>query len=142
MSEKLTASILIVLALGLSQQALSQQQTPGLVYTKFAASGPEIWRVDTDGSNSRRIGAGADATWSPDGAQLAFVKEVDGNVDVYTMDADGGNVLRLTSDAADEHSPTWSPDGSMIAFNSDRSGSDQIWRTNVESGNWGTIQST
>jgi TolB protein len=137
MNEIPTASFLLFLTLGSSQHALSEQQSTGLVYTKFAESGAEIWRVDTDGANDRKIGSGADATWSPDGAHLAFTKDVDGNVDVYLMNADGGNLRRLTSDIAAEHSPTWSPDGSMIAFNSDRSGSDQIWRTNVESGNWG-----
>src|SRR5207247_1248802 len=36
--------------------------------------------------------------------------------DIYTADADGGNVTRLTADPASEYQPQWSPDGSRIAF--------------------------
>jgi Tol biopolymer transport system component len=35
---------------------------------------------------------------------------------VYVMDADGGNVRRLTTGSAPESDPTWSPDGTYIAF--------------------------
>jgi Tol biopolymer transport system component len=120
-----------------SSQAFCEQRTAAVVYTKFTDSGAEVWLVGVDGEDNRMIGSGADATWSPDGNKLAFVMEVDGNTDIYTMGVDGKNVVRLTSDPAEEHSPTWSPDGSMIAFNSSRSGSDQIWRSNVDAGSWG-----
>jgi len=109
-----------------------------IAYTKYGESGPEIWVMDADGSGSRRLGPGSGPSWSPDGSKLAFAKTVDGNTDIYFMDAaDGDHVTRLTTHPAEDHGPAWSPDGSMIAFNSDRSGSDQIWRTNVEAGSWG-----
>jgi len=137
MSNFIYVKTLVVLISCLGLVAFAEERVPSIVYTKFADSGPEIWRVNIHGRNNRKIGEGADATWSPDGETLAFVLEVDGNTDVYMMDANGSRITRLTSDAAEEHSPTWSPDGSMIAFNSDRSGSDQIWRSNTEPGSWG-----
>ena len=61
-------------------------------------------------------------TWSPDGAQIAFESDVDGDMDIYVMNADGTGVRQLTgaepdADAHDE-GPAWSPDGLQIAFTS------------------------
>lgn len=36
--------------------------------------------------------------------------------DLYTMAADGSNVIRVTENPHDESQPTWSPDGSRLAF--------------------------
>lgn len=68
-----------------------------------------------------------DPAWSPDGSQIAFVSERDGNAEIYVMDADGGNPTRLTNNNAHDESPIWSPDGSQIAFLSDRDGSREIY---------------
>ena len=63
-------------------------------------------------------------TWSPDGSQIAYAYfREDGNTDIYVINADGTNPVRLTSDPADDLRPAWSPDssdGSRIAFSSDR----------------------
>ncbi|HKZ77953.1 MAG TPA: CHRD domain-containing protein [Pyrinomonadaceae bacterium] len=39
---------------------------------------------------------------------------------IYTMNADGSNVVRLTNNLANETQPHWSPDGSRIVFTTDR----------------------
>ncbi len=75
-------------------------------------------------SDARR---GVRPAWSPDGTRIAFQAERDGNVDVYVMDADGGNVARLTADPAPDSEPTWSPDGTRIAFVSRRSGNADVY---------------
>lgn len=133
----LTAALLAALSMGLGLPAAGQDQGQRLAYTVFSDSGPEIWVVYDDGSGNRRRGPGSDASWSPDGQQLAFTLETEGNRDIYVMSAlDGSGVTRLTTHPASDHGASWSPDGSMIAFNSERSGSDQIWRRNVEAGTW------
>ena len=134
----LPAPLLAALSMGWGLTAAGQDQEQRLAYTVFSDSGPEIWVMYDDGSGNRRLGPGSDASWSPDGQQLAFTLEIDGNRDIHVMSAlDGSGVTRLTTHAASDHGASWSPDGSMIAFNSERSGSDQIWRRNVESGTWG-----
>lgn len=61
-----------------------------------------------------------DPAWSPDGRQIAFSSDRDGNREIYVMDADGANVRRLTDHPAWDGHPYWSPDGSRILFESNR----------------------
>jgi Tol biopolymer transport system component len=44
------------------------------------------------------------------------------------MDADGGNVRRLTTDKWENFFPSWSRDGRWIYFGSNRSGAEQVWK--------------
>ena len=57
---------------------------------------------------------------SPDGTKVAFSSIRDGNLEIYVMDADGGNPVNLTRDDAYDQAPAWSPDGGHIVF--ERSG--------------------
>ena len=62
----------------------------------------------------------AEPAWSPNRQQVAFTSTRHGNVELYVMDDEGGNVTRLTNHSAVDTSPAWSPDGSQIAFASTR----------------------
>ncbi len=61
--------------------------------------------------------------WSPDGKQLAYMSDHDGDWNIYTVTVPGGYVKRLTDDPGCDGLPAWSPDGGYIAFVSDRDGS-------------------
>ena len=65
---------------------------------------------------------------SPDGKTLAYCAQRNGNFDVYTIPAAGGEETRLTTTDGLDDGPEYSPDGQFIYFNSVRSGSMQIWR--------------
>ncbi len=45
--------------------------------------------------------------WSPDGQKIVFDSTRDGNFEIYVMDADGGNVERLTSNNHFDGHPDW-----------------------------------
>jgi TolB protein len=50
------------------------------------------------------------------------------------MDVSGGDLRRLTSNAAIDTEPTWMPDGRTIVFTSDRGGSAQLYRMSASGG--------
>lgn len=54
------------------------------------------------------------------GGRVVFHSDRDGEIDIYSMNADGSAVQRLTDAAGRDFEPDWSPDGSTIVFSSDR----------------------
>lgn len=66
--------------------------------------------------------------WSPDGKDLVFCGERNGEFDVYKIPAAGGKEIRLTDTKGLDDGPEYTPDGQYIYFNSVRSGLMQIWR--------------
>jgi Tol biopolymer transport system component len=70
--------------------------------------------------------------WSPDGKTIAYCAQRDGEFDIYTMPAAGGEETRLTTTKGLDDGPDYSPDGKFIYFNSDRTGQMQIWRMKAD----------
>jgi TolB protein len=69
---------------------------------------------------TKGVGSNFHPAFSPDGSQIAFTSNRDGDSEIYVMNRDGGNVRRLTNNNAIDSSPTWSPGGTQIAFVSNR----------------------
>ena len=104
----------------------------GFVFTVNQGGWNEIFVMDEQGNNRRRLTetapAGANAAgntspkWSPDGKRIAFVstgdalEEDENTAELYVMDADGSNKIRLTTNDVADGSPDWSPDGKHLAF--------------------------
>ncbi len=68
----------------------------------------------------------------PGPGRIAFQSSRDGNYEIYTMNADGSGVVRLTDEPATDAQPAWSPDGTKIAFVSGRDGSRHIYEMNPD----------
>jgi Tol biopolymer transport system component len=64
----------------------------------------------------------------PDGTKIAFQSARDGNNEIYTMNADGTGVKRLTNNSARDEDPVYSPSGKHLAFFRDRDGDLEIFR--------------
>ena len=89
----------------------------------------DLWSVPRDGGEARRLttGPGIEGAphFSPDGSQIAFTAEYDGNTDVYVMPAGGGVPRRLTWHPEADETVGWTPDGKRVLFSSHRaSGTD------------------
>ena len=102
-----------------------------IVYWECPIDKCGLYAIADDGTNLTRLTGRehdiAPAT-SPDGSQLAFMSNIDGNWEIYatTTHPAGGQVqepTRLTKNSARDGLPTWSPDGRWLAFASDRAGS-------------------
>jgi TolB protein len=75
---------------------------------------PEIYAMNVDGSNLRRLTNSpvgeSSPTWSPSGSQIAFTSDRSGKAQIYVMNsADGSGVRRLTVNESEADRPTWSP---------------------------------
>jgi TolB protein len=90
-----------------------------------------VYLLPLAGGSPRRMTQNAPSYWhgwSPDGKTLAFVGQRNGDFDIYTVPATGGEETRLTTAKGLDDGPEYSPDGQYIYFNSERTGHMQIWR--------------
>ncbi len=83
---------------------------------------------------------------SPDGKKIVFTTDWDVPItglpaqrsregEIYLMDIDGGNVLRLTQSQGWDGSAMWSRDGKTIYFYSERDGGSRIWAVDANGAN-------
>jgi TolB protein len=83
-----------------------------LVYT-VRQSVHDLWIVNVDGSNPRRLTSGtgdsAGATWAPNGRHLAFQSNRNGRWQIFAMLADGSAQEPVTRGPGEATSPSWSP---------------------------------
>jgi TolB protein len=98
-----------------------------------------IFEANPDGSGLKNLtnakGYNAEGSYSPDGKQIVFCSNRDGNLELYIMDADGKNVRQLThAPGCYNGGPFFSPDGKRVIFRSDRKKKDylQIYVINAD----------
>jgi tricorn protease len=110
-----------------------QAADPPLIFQHPAVSAKQIafgyagdlWVVDRGGGEARRLTSGVGLethpVFSPDGTQVAFAGEYEGNLDVYVVPVAGGEPRRLTYHPDPDLPVGWTPDGKSILFRSTRS---------------------
>jgi len=96
-------------------------QMPAVSKTQIAfVYAGDIWIVPKTGGAAVRLssprGAESFPRFSPDGTQLAFSGNYDGNGDVYVMPVAGGEPRRITHHGASDRLLGWYPDGQALLF--------------------------
>ncbi len=80
----------------------------------------DIYAADRDGTNVQVLfaspGYDAEATISPDGKQIAFTSDRDGDLELYAMDSNGTNVRRLTNSPGYDGGAFFSADSKKIVW--------------------------
>ena len=100
-----------------------------------------LFAISTDGRDISPV-------WSPDGSRIAFGFSQHDHWEIYVMNADGSNRVRLTREELfaprppNNVSPAWSPDGRHIAFFTDRNGKWELYVMNADGSNQRTMFET
>ncbi|WP_243294864.1 S41 family peptidase [Geothrix mesophila] len=80
----------------------------------------DLWIVPKAGGTAQRLstpkGEESFARFSPDGREVAFSGNYDGNLDVYTLPVTGGVPTRITHHPMPDRMVDWTPDGKSILF--------------------------
>lgn len=113
-----------------------------ILYQKFANGRWDIWIMNIDGTNHRKVTSGAgdktDASFSPDGKWIVYSSDESGLAfaNLFIIPVAGGSAIRVTHCEGYDGAPSWSPDGRKIAFESypgdpDNSPGTALWIINV-----------
>jgi TolB protein len=97
----------------------------------------DIYVMNADGTNFKNLTNTPESewvpAWSPDGEQLAFSSDRDGDSEIYVMNRDGSHLVQLTKNSGYDGRPRWSIDGTRFAFETDRDGGDwDIYTMNTD----------
>ncbi|MFZ1754289.1 MAG: SH3 domain-containing protein [Caldilineaceae bacterium] len=97
-----------------------------------------IWTMDSQGGQQTPVTSNKSDSrpvWSPDGRTIVFMSEErDGNWEIYSVDAGGNVVTRLTINPTNDGLPVVSPDGRQVAFVSNRGGEWGVWNVPIGGG--------
>ncbi|MBL8171823.1 MAG: PD40 domain-containing protein [Acidobacteria bacterium] len=122
----LIAAVITLLAgIGVAQNAPLLFQRPSLSqkHIVFSFAG-DLWLVAREGGEARQLTTGvgfeSGPIFSPDGSQVAFTGQYDGNTDVFIVPVSGGVPRRLTWHPGADTAVAWTPDGKNILFRSGR----------------------
>ncbi len=132
----------IVAAAPGGKRATAEVFVLGEIVVARSAGGPlELFAVqradlaDLRKVQSDTLGA-TDAAFSADGSRVAVASSRHGNPEIYTMNPDGTDVIRLTDHPSADGAPAFSPDGRTVVFHSDRDGNRrQIFAVDADGGN-------
>lgn len=104
-------------------------------------SGGDIWTVAANGGAAQLLvshpATESRPLYAPNGKILAFGSTRTGNGDIYTLNLENGEVVRVTFDDANDKLEAWSRDGEWLYFSSnskDISGMNDIFRVRASGG--------
>ncbi|MFN8207393.1 MAG: FISUMP domain-containing protein [Bacteroidales bacterium] len=114
-----------------------------ILFISGRSGGPQMWIMNLDGSNQFQLWDDPGynhqrASWSPDGTSIYFSRGSSGGgcapcptYEIWKINADGTDPLRITNDSYRDHSPFLSPDGQKITFTKAKNAGDCCGATDL-----------
>ena len=124
-----------------ARQPMWSPDSRTIVFFAYRDGGYDIWAINPDGSNQRKL------TWGPyddrepifshDGTRIAFSSDrgdaLGSDYNIWTLDLRTSELRQITKNPSEDFMPTWSPDDNEIAFATSRDNYESIWAMNVRS---------
>jgi TolB protein len=104
-----------------------------IAFTSDRSGHKEIWVMDYDGQNQRRItghrSTSMSPAWSPSGDALAYTSFFNGPPSIYVADMATNRKQPVVTSGSMNTTPTFSPDGGRVAFARSVEGNVEIFST-------------
>jgi TolB protein len=95
----------------------------------------QLWVASLRDGAPRQLSVGSVGetrpAWSPDGKRIAFSSARSGSADIWLVNPDGQELVRLTEAPGAETSPAWSPEGRSLAYVSTEAGAMRLMLLDV-----------
>lgn len=121
----------------LGSTSLSPRISPDNSRIAFSSLGKDGWAIRMYSLDLGRMvsfpggtagGSNFSPAWSGDGTKVAFSSARSGDPEIWTSDANGGNLRKLTAFRGPDVGPTWNPrTNAQVAWESGRTGLPQIY---------------
>jgi len=114
-----------------------------IAFTSARSGSEDVWTLELAGGKLQRLtdapGRDFAPAWSPDGSGVAFVAdravswrdrlEVDPDLDVWLMNANGTGQQCLTTNQGTDRCVSWSPDGTQLVYSASKRGDtgERLW---------------
>ncbi|HEX8746494.1 MAG TPA: protein kinase [Pyrinomonadaceae bacterium] len=124
-----------------SYQSVSLTADSGMMVVTQSETIANIWVAPgMDMSRAKQITTGSQGWYGLRGVlwtngNIVYSSAASGNLDIWSMSADGSNQKQLTTVPEEDSSPSASADGRYILYGSDHSGMPGLWRMEPDGGN-------
>ncbi len=105
-----------------------------LVFTIIQDEKQFIATMLTSGKNLEifeNLGEASHPVFSPDGKHIAYVKNLEGNNEIFVATASGAKPVNISNDPGNDSNPGFSQNGHVVWL-SDRSGSDDVYTSRLD----------
>jgi len=127
-SVTLSISLMALIAASCSGSTVTYKPSnlPGLIaFASERDNTAHIYTVKPDGNDLKSTSSDNQTfdglpAWSPDGTRIAFNSNQSDNYEIWSMNEDGSDRRKITSEKEKNYAPSWSPDGTRIAFIGER----------------------